>query len=103
MMTYYYIPNVLTLECPVADAIPLVLDSPHSGTSYPDDFRYAVPLQHLRGLEDTYVNELFHSAPQYGATWLEALFPRSYIDANRLANDIDDKLLDEDYPGAEPG
>ena len=78
---------------------PLVLDSPHSGTEYPEDFRPAVSLELLRQAEDSYVDELFASGPDVGATLIAARFPRSYIDANRSLLDIDASLLDAPWPG----
>jgi N-formylglutamate deformylase len=83
---------------------PLVLDSPHSGTDYPEDFRPAVSRELLRQAEDSYVDELYASAPDHGATLVAARFPRSYIDANRSLLDIDAALLDAPWPGpAIPG
>jgi len=46
---------------------PLVLDSPHSGSNYPDDFRPAVSIEVLRQAEDSYVDELYGSGPDVGA------------------------------------
>jgi N-formylglutamate deformylase len=77
----------------------LVLDSPHSGTDYPEDFRPAVALDVLRQAEDSFVDELFASGPAHGATLIAARFPRSYIDANRSLLDIDASLLDAPWPG----
>ncbi|RZJ19865.1 MAG: N-formylglutamate amidohydrolase [Haliea sp.] len=92
---------------PVADAIrflpgrtPLVLDSPHSGTHYPDDFRPSCPPGLLRQAEDTHVETLYDFAPDLGVAWLEALFPRSYLDANRSTGEIDAAMLDAPWPGA---
>jgi N-formylglutamate deformylase len=79
--------------------VPLVLDSPHSGREYPDDFRPGVPLEALRQAEDTYVDELFANGPAAGATLISARFPRSYIDPNRSLLDIDASLLDAPWPG----
>jgi len=81
------------------ESIPLVLDSPHSGTVYPDDFDHAAPRALVRRAEDTYVEELFASAPRAGATLIEALFPRAYIDPNRHVSDIDTALLADAWPG----
>jgi N-formylglutamate amidohydrolase len=81
------------------DPIPLVLDSPHSGTAYPADFDHAVPRALVRRAEDTYVEELFAVAPRIGATLIEALFPRAYIDPNRHVADIDTALLADAWPG----
>jgi N-formylglutamate deformylase len=80
-------------------AIPLVLDSPHSGTAYPADFDHVAPRALVRRAEDTYVEELFASAPRVGATLIEALFPRAYIDPNRHVADIDTELLADVWPG----
>jgi N-formylglutamate deformylase len=79
-------------------AIPLVLDSPHSGTAYPSDFDHAAPRAIVRQAEDTYVAELYAAAPRLGATLIEALFPRAYIDPNRHVSDIDPQLLNEAWP-----
>jgi len=91
---------------PPADGhgVPLVLDSPHSGTEYPADFRPAASMDELRRAEDTHVDELFSAGPAVGATLIAARFPRSYIDANRSLLDIDASLLDAPWPGpAVPG
>ena len=74
--------------------VPLVLDSPHSGTEYPEDFRAAVPLEALRQAEDSFVDELYGGGPLVGATLVAARFPRSYIDPNRSLLDIDATLLE---------
>jgi N-formylglutamate deformylase len=78
----------------------LVLDSPHSGTDYPPDFAYACPLPTLRRAEDTHVEKLYDFAPGLGAGWVEAFFPRSYLDANRDTTEVDVDLFDEDWPHA---
>ncbi|WP_092002856.1 N-formylglutamate amidohydrolase [Polaromonas sp. OV174] len=81
-------------------ASPLVLDSPHSGTHYPADFLYACDLSVLRHAEDTHVEKLYDFAPALGAHWIEAYFPRSYLDANRNTTEIDVSLLDAPWPDA---
>ena len=80
-------------HAPAIEAIPLVLDSPHSGEEYPADFDHAPPRVEVRRAEDTHVARLYRSAPRYGATLLEATFPRSYIDPNRSLADVDPDLL----------
>ena len=79
--------------------VPLVLDSPHSGTDYPSDFSPAVPMDALRNAEDSYVDELYAAGPSLGATFIRARFPRSYIDPNRSLLDIDASLLAAPWPG----
>jgi N-formylglutamate deformylase len=76
---------------------PLVIDSPHSGRSYPPDFAFACPLPLLRQTEDFLVDELVAGAVEAGATLIAAEFPRSYIDVNRAENDIDPAVLAETW------
>ncbi|HSN19152.1 MAG TPA: N-formylglutamate amidohydrolase [Usitatibacter sp.] len=87
------------VTAPRGRRVPLVLDSPHSGTDYPEDFRPAVSLEELRQAEDSYVDELFAHGPVAGAMLIAARFPRSYIDPNRSLLDIDPSLLDAPWPG----
>ena len=76
----------------------LVLDSPHSGVAYPPDFLYTCEMSILRKAEDTHVEKLYDFAPGLGAHWIEAQFPRSYLDANRNTTELDVSLLDEPWP-----
>ncbi|HVN35286.1 MAG TPA: N-formylglutamate amidohydrolase [Casimicrobiaceae bacterium] len=86
------------LHAPATTALPLVLDSPHSGEHYPDDFDHAPPREVVRQAEDTHVARLYGFAPQFGAALIEATFPRAYIDANRSLNDIDPAMLADAWP-----
>jgi N-formylglutamate deformylase len=79
---------------------PLVLDSPHSGVAYPADFRHHCELAILRQAEDTHVEKLYDFAPALGVAWIEALFPRSYIDVNRNTSEIDVTLIEDDWSDA---
>lgn len=79
-------------------SLPLVFDSPHSGTAYPEDFRFSCDFGQLQKAEDKYVDELFAGAVNAGASFLCADFPRSYIDVNRCEKDIDTELLAESWP-----
>ena len=78
---------------------PLVLDSPHSGTAYPADFAHACALPVLRRAEDTHVEKLYDFAPGMGVHWLEAFFPRSYLDVNRDTTEVDVSLFGSAWPG----
>jgi len=84
---------------PAGPAISLVCDSPHSGTDYPADFGYAVPMAELRKSEDTHVHWLWDAVPRVGGTLVHATFPRSYIDVNRHERDIDVTMLADAWPG----
>ncbi|MCM5680763.1 N-formylglutamate amidohydrolase [Schlegelella sp. S2-27] len=83
---------------PRGKPLPIVCDSPHSGTEYPADFRHALPRLLLRQGEDTHVAELWAGAPAHGATLIAARFPRTYIDPNRSLSDLDPELLDTPWP-----
>jgi len=94
----FEIPGVLWRREPQTEEVPLVFDSPHSGSDYPDDFRFCCPLDVLRTAEDSYVDELYAAAPESGATLIGALFPRSYVDPNRASDDLDPALFDGRWP-----
>jgi N-formylglutamate amidohydrolase len=94
----FEIPGVLWRRDPQAAESPLVFDSPHSGSNYPEDFRFCCPLDVLRMAEDTYVDELYSAAPALGATLIGAVFPRSYLDPNRAIDDLDSALIDGTWP-----
>lgn len=86
------------IQEPSTASIPLVLDSPHSGFTLPDDFRPAAPIDAIRTGWDAYLDDLWSGATKHGATLVCARFPRTYIDANRSENDIDEELLDAPWP-----
>jgi N-formylglutamate amidohydrolase len=73
---------------------PLVLDSPHSGHDFPADFGAVVTEAELRESEDCYVDELYAAAHELGVPLLAATFPRTYLDPNRNAGDVDLDLID---------
>ena len=79
--------------------VPLVLDSPHSGREFPADFDAVVSEAELREAEDCYVDELYAGARELGAPLLAASFPRTYVDPNRHAGDVDLELIDGPWPG----
>ena len=69
----FELPGVLWRRDPHGDRLPLVLDSPHSGSVYPDDFGFCCPLPLLRRAEDAYVDELYECAKDAGATGAKLL------------------------------
>jgi N-formylglutamate deformylase len=79
-------------------AVALVLDSPHSGREFPADFNAIVTEKELRDAEDCYVDELYAAAHELGAPLLAAAFPRTYIDPNRHAGDVDLDLIEGPWP-----
>lgn len=77
----------------------IVVDSPHSGFGFPEDFAPAAPLDALRTTWDAHVEALWGGAPSAGATLLAATFPRCYIDVNRAEGDLDAALLADAWDG----
>ncbi|MEQ9575801.1 MAG: N-formylglutamate amidohydrolase [Rhodospirillales bacterium] len=93
------IPGVLRLSAALEPAVPLVFDSPHSGNVYPDDFGAAAPVADLRPAEDAFIDDLYAAAPELGASLLTALFPRLYIDPNRMETDMDPAEIAGEWDG----
>ncbi len=79
---------------PVVPVMPLVLDSPHSGFAFPADFGSVLSEFDLREGEDCFVDQLWMPATERGIPLIAALAPRTYIDFNRHAGDIDLELIE---------
>ena len=79
---------------PAAPRVPLVLDSPHSGFAFPADFGSRLGEFDLREGEDCFVDQLYLPAVERGVGLIAALAPRTYIDLNRHAGDIDLDLIE---------
>jgi N-formylglutamate amidohydrolase len=92
--------DVLLVHGPARPLRPLVLDSPHSGRVMPADFDSLLSATDLRDGEDCFIDELYLPATASGVPLLAAQFPRTYIDPNRHAGDIDLDLLDGPWPHA---
>ncbi len=84
---------------PEGTPVPVVFDSPHSGSIYPEDFDHILDPMLLRQAEDAHIEELFAPVATLGAPLLHALFPRSYIDPNRAETDLDITMIDGTWPG----
>ena len=91
---------VEVLEPLGGQTVPLVFSSPHSGSIYPKDFIAASRLDPLtlRRSEDSFIDELYESAPDHGAPLLRALFPRAYLDPNREAFELDPTMYSSALP-----
>jgi N-formylglutamate amidohydrolase len=90
--------DVLVVHGPGRPIHPLVLDSPHSGRQMPGDFGSVLPEHDLREGEDCFIDELYRPAADLGIPLLAAQFPRTYLDPNRHAGDLDLDLLDGAWP-----
>lgn len=90
--------DVLRLFGPSEPRATLVLDSPHSGFMRPSDFDTVLHESDWRDGEDSYIDELYRDAMGEDIPLLAAQFPRTYLDANRSAEDLDPALMDEIWP-----
>jgi N-formylglutamate amidohydrolase len=81
-------------------AAPVVLNSPHSGSHYPEAFLAASRLdaRTLRRSEDAYVDRLFAASTVHGAPLLHARFPRAFLDLNREPYELDPQMFDGRLP-----
>lgn len=90
--------DVLIVHGPMHAKWPLVLDSPHSGFQMPSDFRASLSASvseaDLRDGEDCLIDELYLPATRLGIPLLAAQFPRTWLDPNRHAGDIDLALME---------
>ena len=89
-----------TVLQPKQQTLPVVLASPHSGRRYGDGFLRQAQLGEtaLRRSEDAYVDEIFAGVPEIGAPLIKALFPRTYVDANREPLELDTDMFWEPLP-----
>ncbi len=74
---------------------PVIFNSPHSGSIYPDEF-LAVSRINLAGLqrsEDSFVDELIIGLSQHGFPVAHVNFPRSYVDVNREPYELDPRMF----------
>lgn len=92
--------DVLIVHGPALPSAPVVLDSPHSGFTMPRNFDAIVSAFDLRDGEDCFVDQLWQPATGRGVPLLAAQFPRTWLDPNRHAGDIDlDMIEGGHWPG----
>lgn len=84
----------VVIHGPTEPQVPLLLDSPHSGHDFPSDFDAVLDEFDLRDGEDSFVDELYRPATELGVALIAAQFPRTYLDPNRHAGDVDLELID---------
>lgn len=83
------IPGILRISHPApVHAVPLLVDSPHSGRHYPKDFNHTCTRVQLERYEDRHVDALVERLTDLGATVVCAEVARSYIDLNRATSDM---------------
>lgn len=92
-------PGVYLRHDPVGAPVPVLVDVSRSGREYPNDFCSPIPFTVLHYNVSMYAEELCGAAPGLGATMLYACFPNTYVDTNRGAADVDERLIDGAWPG----
>ena len=72
----------------------VVFNSPHSGRIYVINFlkKSVLDLKKLRSSEDAFVDQIIKPVTGMGCVSIAANFPRSFLDLNRHAEDLDNKL-----------
>ena len=79
---------------------PIIFNSPHSGSIYPDDFLAAsrIDLPTLRRSEDSFMDELIGHLSARGFPVVRVNFPRSYVDVNREPYELDPRMFSGRLP-----
>lgn len=85
---------------PDRQSVPFVLNSPHSGRIYLDEFLASSKLTTtaIRSSEDFLVDELVAGGVEHGIPLLAANFPRAYLDVNREPYELDQAMFDGELP-----
>ena len=79
---------------------PIIFNSPHSGSAYPDEFLKAsrIDLAALRRSEDSFMDELIAGLSDLGFPTVSVNFPRSYVDVNREPYELDPRMFSGRLP-----
>ena len=80
---------------PAAWRAPIIFNSPHSGSAYPDAFLRVsrIDLPALRRSEDSFMDELIGGLSDRGFAVVRVHFPRSYVDVNREPYELDPRMF----------
>lgn len=89
------------IVAPAQWILPVVLNSPHSGSVLPPDLLHQSSLSAtaLRRSEDCYIDEIFAGCVALGAPMLRAKLSRAYVDLNREPHELDPRMFDDPLPG----
>ncbi|AVT79795.1 N-formylglutamate amidohydrolase [Rhodopseudomonas palustris] len=79
---------------------PIIFNSPHSGSVYPNAFLNAsrIDLEALQRSEDSFMDELIGHLIHDGFPVVRVHFPRSYIDVNREPYELDPRMFNGRLP-----
>ena len=74
---------------------PVIFNSPHSGSVYPQAFLDAsrIDVAALRRSEDSFMDELIGDLSHRGFPVMRVHFPRSYVDVNREPYELDPRMF----------
>lgn len=88
------------IDRPGVQTAPVVFNSPHSGSHYPESFQSQsrLDLHNLRRSEDCFVAELFGASAALGAPLMQASFPRAWLDLNREPYELDPGMFHDPLP-----
>ena len=80
---------------PAAWRAPIIFNSPHSGSAYPEAFLRVsrIDLPALRRSEDSFMDELIGGLSDCGFAVVRVHFPRSYVDVNREPYELDPRMF----------
>lgn len=92
--------NSFEIVAPPRWTVPMVFNSPHSGSELPEHFlrMSALSTRQLRASEDSHVDQLFAGCIEAGAPLMRALLSRSYLDLNREPYEFDARMFNERLP-----
>lgn len=97
--------EILRIERPTIQTLPVVVDVPHAGEWIPDEAmaEMVVGDRTLRRDLDLYVDQLWRAAPAMGATLIASNVSRYVVDLNRAADDVSPETVEgavaRDLPG----
>ena len=79
---------------------PIIFNSPHSGSVYPNAFLNAsrIDLEALQRSEDSFMDELIGHLIHDGFSVVRVQFPRSYIDGHREPYELDPRMFNGRLP-----
>jgi len=85
---------------PASWRAPIIFNSPHSGSVYPDEFLSVsrIDLPALRRSEDSFMDELIGGLSDRGFPTVRVNFPRSYVDVNREPYELDPRMFSGRLP-----
>src|SRR5690349_3909447 len=94
------LPPPFEIDEPGVWRAPLIFNSPHSGSLYPDEFLSAsrIDLAALRRSEDSFMDELIGHLSARGFPTVRVNFPRSYVDVNREPYELDPRMFSGRLP-----